>query len=327
MTATTESTAPDQAASRESAVETFRVVVFGHVDDPADLKRILTECAAVHPDDAMAAARSVPGILPMRLSRQTADAVARQVKLLGIQATTLPENELPQLDHSELVHHLRIGPAGLDLVDVRGNLKRRVNWSDLSLLSVGCVPLADGIRFSAEPQVVLHAAPNPYHAVVETGHRDVLVLWLVCERPCQAYHVIHNQLNYEYLGERRTASATRNFNLLINDLVWQAPHAFLTPASRAFLHHGLRRHFEFHSADELRDYTALHMLVQRSLRTSPEFRRDNHPYFSQRTGKADARCGSVSVDDNVVSIPHASGPCVEPPTGRNQLGSAEKITT
>jgi hypothetical protein len=128
------------------------------------------------------------------------------------------------------------------------------------------------------------------------------------------------------LGERRTASATRNFSLLINDLVWQAPHAFLKPRVALSSTTVCDRHFEFHSADELRDYTALHMLVQRSLRTSPEFGRDTHPYFSQMTGKVDASCGSVSVDDHVVSVPHACGPCVEPPTGRNQLGSAEKIT-
>jgi hypothetical protein len=268
---------PGPAPSDESETEHFRVVVFGHVDDPTELKQILTECAGVHPDDAMTAASLVPGILPMRFSRDVAQAVTDQVGRRGIRAIWLPEAEIPRLDHAEMIHYARCQPHGLELLDIHGRLKRLVRWPDSSLLSVGCVPLEDGRRFSAEPQVVVHAAPNPHRAGTETGRRDGLILWTACERPEKVYRLIHNQMNYEYLGPRKSASATRNFGLFMEDLVRQAPQAFLTPATRALLQHGLRRHFEFQSADELRNYTAFHILVLRGLSPAADAVRKRAP--------------------------------------------------
>lgn len=180
----------------------------------------------------------------------------------------LPETELPRLDHAEMIHHAGCQQQGLEMFDVHGTRTRVVPWRDVCLLSVGSVPLVEGCRYSAEPCVVLHAAPNPHGAMVEKSHRDSLALWIACEHPWTVYRLVHNQINYEYLSARETTSATRNFSLLVADLFRLAPRAYLTSATRAFLNHGLRRHFEFHSAEELRDYTAFHILVMRGLPTA-----------------------------------------------------------
>ncbi len=264
MTANIGSATASSAPPIGSEPATCRVVVFGHVEDPTEFKQILTERAGLHSDDAMAAARKVPGILPMRLSRAEARAVVDQANQSGFRAISLPEAAVPRLDRAETIHHVRCQPEGLELLEIHGRSKRLIPWSDLSLLSAGCVPCEDGQRFSAEPQVVVHAAPNPHRAAIEAGRREGLVLWIACERPRNVYRLIHNQLNYEYLGTSKTASATQNFRLFVNDLAQRARQVYLTPATRAFLRHDLQRHFEFHSVDELRDDTAFHILVLRN---------------------------------------------------------------
>ncbi|HUE13186.1 MAG TPA: hypothetical protein VMR25_03375 [Planctomycetaceae bacterium] len=277
MTAASHTDFPSRAPLDAGESENFRVVVFGHTDDPAQFNQILIECAGVHRDDAMTAARMVPGILPMGFSQAAAQAVTERAGQEGLFAISLRETAIPRLDHAETIHHARCQPEGLELVDIHGRRTRLVLWPDLSLVSVGCVPLEDGQRFSAEPQVVLHAAPNPHRVAPEMGRREGLVLWIVCGRPGNVYRLLHNQMNYEYLGPRKVASATRNFSIFIEDLARLAPQTFLTPATRAFLHHGLRRHFEFHTADELRNYTAFHILVLRHISPAVEAARATAP--------------------------------------------------
>ncbi len=249
----------------QTSFESHRVVVFGHLDDPTVLKEILTEVAGIRADDAMAAARMAPGVLPGGLSEQTAQTVASRIVRSGINAIALPESEIPRLEHVEVVHHARCEPEGLTVIDLHGADERRIPWPDVALVSAGCVPVEAAPRLSAEPAVVLHAAPNPHPASPTRGPRSVMLLWLIVDRPWKAYRLIHNQMNYEYLGARKTSSAMQNFSMFLEEVLQNAPGAYVTPATRAFLHGVLHRHFEFHSADELRRDTILHLLVMRHL--------------------------------------------------------------
>jgi hypothetical protein len=241
----------------------YRVVIFGDPEDVTVIKEILTESAGLHPDDAATAARMAPGILPGRFSREVAEAIAAQVDCRGIKAASLPENEIPKLDHAEIVHHARCQKDGLAVLGLRSELERLVPWSDVSLLSLGCVPIETIPRLPAEAAVVVHAAPNPHRASGGAAPHTGIELWLACVRPFAVYRIRHDQMNYEYLDERKTDSATRNFTLFVEDLSQYAPQAYLTPASRAFLRHDHQRHFEFPSVRELRDETTLHLLLMR----------------------------------------------------------------
>ena len=58
-----------------------------------------------------------------------------------------------------------------------------------------------------------------------------------------------------------TGSASRNFRLFIGDIVARSSSAYLPPATRAFLEHGLLRHYEFHDSEELQRYTQFHLLL------------------------------------------------------------------
>jgi hypothetical protein len=253
----------------DAASDSFGLAVFAHLDEPSELTEVLTANAGLHPDDAMRAARLTPGLLPIRLPEEVAREVVRQLEGRGIHAVAVATAELPALDHAITVHHLNYDSQGFEPLDLHGAPRRLVSWRDLALLSVGSVPMEDGQRSPAEPQVVLHAAPNLHLAVNETTVRHGLVLWVVCERPCQIYRFMHNQMGYEHLGARKTTSMWQNFTLFAEDLARHAPHAYLTPATRAFLHHGMRRHFEFHSTRELRDYTVFHLLARQQVAAAP----------------------------------------------------------
>jgi hypothetical protein len=258
-----EASGTEGSASRGSS--DFRVAIFAHVDEPTDVTEVLTTCAGLHPDDAMRAAHLSPGLVPLHLTNEVAQAVVEQLQARGIRAVAIPQAHIPSLDQAVTIHQPHCAPDGLELFGIHGELKRRLPWADVSLLSAGSVPIEDGQRLPAEPQIVLHAAPNPHRAVTETTRRLGLFLWMVCEHPWQVYRFVHNQTSYGFLGARKTTSTTRNFNLFLEELASHAPYAYLTPATRALLHHGIRRHFEFHSSQELRDYTVFHLLAQKQV--------------------------------------------------------------
>jgi hypothetical protein len=68
-------------------------------------------------------------------------------------------------------------------------------------------------------------------------------------------------MNYEYLGERKTDSATVNFRLFLNDLLRNAPQAYVTPSTRAFLTHGAERLYHFDTTGHLQRYAQFHYLA------------------------------------------------------------------
>jgi hypothetical protein len=75
-------------------------------------------------------------------------------------------------------------------------------------------------------------------------------------------------MNYEYLGPEKNDSATHNFRLLLEELLRRAPRAYVTPATRSFVEHGPLSKWQFESSDDLREYTAFHLLIR--LRTEKQ---------------------------------------------------------
>jgi hypothetical protein len=232
-----------------------RVVVYAPYQDGARLGEILVHTGHVQTEDAVAAARVTPGILRPRLSKQLAQAVVAEIELQGTKAGILPESDVPILDEPETLYYLRCPLDGLEVVGLHGEMRRLVRWTDLCLISLGVMRQAQS---GAAPQAQSHSAPP-----------GAIFLWLVCERPPIIYQLRHNQMNYAYLGQRLTTSAAANFALLLDDLVQHATAAYLTPATQAFRAHELSGKFEFGSDDELRDYTAFHLVVSRQAARKP----------------------------------------------------------
>ncbi len=245
-----------------------RLVIYNVPDDPFALRNILVERLGIHPAEAQRLARSAPGMLPEPLDAEVAAGIVQSVKALGVAAAALPDENIPKLDHSELVHHARCLATGLEIVGLRGESECVIPWNDLRLISVGQAPVEGAMHFHAEPTAVVTAAPHPHHPTT-VARQTAIEAWFVRDNPWTAFRMDHSLMNYEYLGERKTGSAASNFRLFLEDVVARAQHAYLTPATRACLEHGLLRHYEFDSREELRHYTVLHLLLAQQADAAP----------------------------------------------------------
>ena len=239
----------------------YCVVLFSLPDDPHEMRDMLVKTLGLHPSDAQIAVRSSPGVLPMRLEQAQAAALVSSAAELGVAAAALPESEVPDFEHGEIVHHLRCVEEGIEVIDFHGRSTDLVPWSCLRVMSIGHVSGERTSDFLVEPSATSGLAPRlrfpPTDSAVHTG----LEAWLVRGNPWAGLRINANQMNYEYLGDRKTDSASKNFGMFIADVLHRTPLIYLTPASRAFLEHSLVRHYEFHSADELRRYTQFHAIL------------------------------------------------------------------
>jgi len=247
----------------------FHVVIFAAADDPHDLADVLAEVLRIHHTDAMIHSRLVPGILPDRLSRDDAERLAAAVNELGLHAECVSGSEMPNFGHGETVHHVHCQDDGLDIFGLRGGLDDCVPWKEIELVCVGVVPQETTKHYLTSEMATLSAARRTSHAPLQVSLPAGPELWFVRRNPFHAYRVDHKRMNYEYLGARKTDSATVNFRLFLEDLVGKVPHAYVTPSTRAFLTHGAERLYQFDTAEHLQRYAQYHYLAhQRASRTA-----------------------------------------------------------
>jgi type II secretory ATPase GspE/PulE/Tfp pilus assembly ATPase PilB-like protein len=237
----------------------YRVVLFGTPDDAAALRDVLVAKLGMHPTDAMIHARQAPGILSVSLSQGAAEQFAQVANETGLHAEAVAQRDIPDLAHPESVHHARVLDAGFSIIELHGNEEMIISWSDIELLSVGRVPQESHHAVIADESITAaHRTSTAGSSYPAAGPE----LWLVRRDPVRAFRVSHQRMNYEYLGSRKTDSATHNFRLFVEDMLSKAPQAYITPATRAFVGHGPQRHYEFVSTDELREYTLFHLLLR-----------------------------------------------------------------
>jgi hypothetical protein len=263
IAATSVSGVPSPTGTVQTRDGGHRVVVYAEVDDRALLREVLIQAGQVCPADAAIAARLAPGILPPRLTKELAEAVVARIAARGIKASVLPERQVPVLDDAEVLHYVRCPSDGMEVVGLHGEMRRLVRWAHVCLISLGVLRKNRDPRLAPESPVFDREAAAQRQAQADAEPPDGMILWLVCQPSLKIYRLRHDQMNYAYLGQRKTTSATVNFGLLVGDLEKHSTIAYLTPASRAFLHHDLARNFEFESEEALRDYTAFHLLVAR----------------------------------------------------------------
>ncbi|MFN0056764.1 MAG: hypothetical protein ACKV0T_31860 [Planctomycetales bacterium] len=241
----------------------YRVAVFATPDDVADLSEVLSEVLGLHATDAMIHARAAPGILPDRLSREQSERLAQAISDSGLQAAAIPVGEIPTFDHVPMVHHARCAPAGLEILELHGRPQGAIPWSDVELVSVGQVPREGTRHFAPQEMQTVRAARRTGPSTLETPLSPGPQALIIAAGPFPVLRIDHKQMNYEYLGERKTDSATGNFRMFLDDVVSCAPAAYLTPATRAYLRHGSVADYSFESADELVRSTVLHLLLHR----------------------------------------------------------------
>jgi type II secretory ATPase GspE/PulE/Tfp pilus assembly ATPase PilB-like protein len=242
----------------------YRVIIFAAPDDPYALREVLVNALAMHPTDAMIRAHAAPGILPDQLTEEEAARWVATIAQSGVHAEAIPAAEVPDFGHTEAVHHARCLDEGLEVIEIHGEEEQLIPWPEVALLSVGQVPQEVSRRYVMQTTTLTAARrtlPPPLDVAMPSGPE----LWVVCMDPVRGFRVDHKRLNYEYLGDRMTDSSTRNFRVFLEDLAGRAASAYRTPATRAFLDHSSVRHYQFDSSEELRRYTAFHLMMRMRL--------------------------------------------------------------
>ncbi len=136
-----------------------------------------------------------------------------------------------------------------------------VPWNRLTLLSIADVAHATLDRSHA-PDGVFRHDPGIAGTDADQTHYSV-ELWLTCEAPFRAFHVNHEQMNYEYLGARMSTSAIVNFGEFVRDLCRSAPRLSLTPTARAFRDGQSVEHYRLPSPEEHQRAVVLGVLATR----------------------------------------------------------------
>ncbi len=261
----------NRALHGEDSRATYRVVVFTPADDPHTLRDLLTERLAITAIDAQIQVHSLPGLLPNLLTKHDAAGLAAGIRELGADATIVASDEVPNLGKLHTIHHARCSDSGLEVLNHRGEQETVIAWKDIDLISVGLVSQPTQHQIGSPPTAMVQLATSHRSEQPTPGQRDSLELLIVTKNPQRAYRVDHAQMNYEYLAQRMSSSATVNFRRFVQDLVNRAGSAKLAPATNAFLQHGFARHYQFRSSEELQRDTTFRLLVRDSPVTqSPE---------------------------------------------------------
>jgi len=181
------------------------VVVFAVTEDPHDLAQVLTGVLGMHATDAMVQARNAPGILPDRLTRDRAEQLATAIQKIGVRAEVATRDELPEFDHGEVVHHCKCTAAGLEIIETHGAVETCVPWGEIELICVGFVPQDASRHYPTWEMSVLSAARRSPHAPLDVPAPAGPELWFIRRTPFRAFRIDHKRMNYEYLGDRKTA--------------------------------------------------------------------------------------------------------------------------
>ncbi|MFT5324980.1 MAG: hypothetical protein ACI8P0_002846 [Planctomycetaceae bacterium] len=240
-----------------------RVAVFSRCGDGDRFTETLVSVLGLNRIDARIHAAHVPGLLPERLTQQEAESTAAAVNGLGMSAAVFSQAEIPNLDHPVLVHHAACSGDGLEILGLRGARTSLIRWPDLELVSVGFVPLEPAHHSSTDTMVVVHSAPHTFDETSEHVTSTGPECWLIAKRPQRIFCLDHNRMNYDYLGPRKTGSASSNFGEFLKDIAHFAEGAFLTPASHQVLSHGPVNDYTFPTAEELKRTTLVQFLLHR----------------------------------------------------------------
>lgn len=241
----------------------YRIAIFTRVQEPSELARIFSQHLAMHPTDAEIWSHHVPGVLNESFSIRQAEDLITAINARGIHAKAFRRAEIPDLRQCIPVHHVRCDEGGLQVIDLHDKHEALIPWAAIEMLCVGELP-RDAVR---------HRAPDMWNGSY-SGHYSShgagldpfgpeVELWITCRHPSPILRIVHDQVNYEYLGPRRSGSSTINFRSLLLDLAQKATNAWLTESTVDYLQHVHPGRFHFHSSDELLRYATLQALLAR----------------------------------------------------------------
>ena len=250
----------------------YRLVVFDELDDPHKVRDLFSEVTGAHPTDAMQWVARVPGLWPKLLDEGKTRRLLDGLYELEVAAEAWRVDAFPDISRPRTIHEASCLEGGFRVTGLRGEPIHWVPWDKVELIAAGRIAADDEFR-DVTPPGWINALSTGFRAALGKAPRtarksramrvprDPIGEVIVVRRdPLLAFRVVENKMNYGYLGDRLSQSASENFPRLVGDLRRLATDAYVTQTTIDLLDGGDPDDFEFGSPQGLVDYATLRLL-------------------------------------------------------------------
>lgn len=251
----------------------YRLVIFQTINEPQELRDLVCRVTGMHPTDAVQWLARAPGTWPQPLEEPEVRKLLEGLFEAGIAAEAWRIDQFPELSPARTVHRAACLAEGFRVEGLRAEPTHWVPWERIELICAGRIGVEDEFRHVQSPRwpsmvvagvralALMKPKPSSRLARASRIPRDpVGEVIIVRSDPRVAFRAVENQMNYAYLGKRRSHSAAENFPIFLADLCARADTAYITPSTRSFLDRNEDGEHEFPSSQALLDY-ATHRLL------------------------------------------------------------------
>ena len=285
----------------------YRLVIFQTIDEPQELRDLVCRVTGMHPTDAVQWLARAPGTWPQPLEESEVRRLLEGLFEAGIAAEAWRTDQFPELSPSRTVHRAACLAEGFRVEGLRAEPTHWVPWERIELICAGRIGIEDEYRYVQSPRwpsmvvagfrALALMKPQPTSRLARASRipRDPMGEVIVVRRdPRVAFRAVENQMNYAYLGKRRSHSAAENFPIFVADLCARAESAYITPSTHSLLEHKPQGEHEFPSSQALLDY-ATHRLLWSWYRRDRDAQ--SQPYDPDR-GNKPGTGGDVDTDEH-----------------------------
>ncbi|APW61066.1 hypothetical protein [Paludisphaera borealis] len=250
----------------------YRLVIFDAIDDPKELRDLISNATGAHPTDAVQWLAKAPGVWPKELDEAAIRTLLDGLYEFGVAAEAWRIDQFPDLSPPRTIHRAACLDDGLRIEGLRGEPTHWVPWDRVEMICAGCVA-ADAGRARGTPfwpstvvsglRAIALRKPRPFAVGGRSQRtpRDPVGEVLVVRRdPRIVFRFVENQMNYAYLGDRLKESAADNFPIFLADLCARSAQAFLTDSTRALLERRECGENDFPSSQAILEHATLQLL-------------------------------------------------------------------
>ncbi|MCA9033906.1 MAG: hypothetical protein KDA91_02190 [Planctomycetaceae bacterium] len=237
----------------------YRLVVFSQPEEASVLEEAFMKLPGMDRATARLQSHLMPGIVPYAYSEAAAAQVADDLTRQNIKAQAICCDQLPDLVHSQQVHHLRFTSDGLEAIDANEHVQFTA-WDQIAMISVGITSSSAPLHRRASPFLAQGSSHRSWNQGTKVGHRNRPEAFLVLKDGLPGLFLASDEMNYEALGDRIHPSSVANFRELIRELIDRVPGGWATPSTLAFLEKTQALTTEFRSHEEFRRYSEFHTL-------------------------------------------------------------------
>ena len=261
MNDATGSTSPTAGEPTVSSAVKYRLAVAMESVDQEQALPVLKEVLGFNAIDGRNRLRHIPAVWPGEFDQSVARTAAAKLQSLGIETAAVPVDTIPDLRLARTLHRVACVENGLVVISLSGETEQTIPWSHVGLLSIADIVDVHGRTEGRLPDGVFRHDPGI--ADLKSHPEDHgLELWILCDPPFEAFRIVADMMNYEYLKERRTSSSADNFQNLICDILQYSGSAFLTPSTRDYLNSPTRALHRRHASAEHRDAVLAYWCVR-----------------------------------------------------------------